>query len=46
MHVSLPVHDEDLHDSDDARVLDQPLGGKHTAVDVPWGRASEQVLLA
>ena len=46
MHANLPVHGEGLHDRDDPRVLDQPLGGKHTAVDVSWGRASEQVLLA
>ena len=27
MHASLPVHGERLHDSDDPRVLAQPLGG-------------------
>ena len=46
MHASLPLHGEGLQDSDDPRVLEQPLGGKHTAADVPWGRASEQVVLA
>ena len=47
MHASLAVHGERLHDSDDPRVFVQPLGGKHTsAVDVPWRRVTEQVLLA
>ena len=46
LHASMPVHGEGLHHSDDPRVLDEPLGGKHTAVDVLWECASEQVLLA
>ena len=46
MHASLPVHSEPLHDRDDPRVLAQPLGGKHAPVDVPSGRATEQILLA
>ena len=46
MHASLPVCSERLHDCDDPRVLAQPVGGKHAPVDVPWGRATEEILLA
>ena len=46
MHASLPVRSERLHDRDDPRVLAQPLGGKHAPVDVAWGRATEEILLA
>ena len=46
MHASLPVHSERLHDRDDPRVLAQPSGGKHAPVDVLWGRATEEILLA